>query len=111
MNTQYTFDENLRVANGNIAWGEYVNENGVDVEGDTARLWFYVRDKPKLDDSVEVYSGQSVKFDRWVINVGEIFDEEDYTGLCLKIDHRLQPTLSSLIAFIKHLIFGLFQAN
>lgn len=111
MNTQNTFDENLRVANGNIAWGEYANEDKVNVEGNTARLWFYVRDKPELDDSIEVHNGQSVKFDHWVINVGEIFDEEDYTGLCLKIGYRLQSTPGSLITFIKHLILGLFQTN
>lgn len=72
--TQAQFGDTLRVGAGNIWEDEYTADDGTTATGLTAGLWFFVRDRPELNQHVRVHKGQQITIAGYQITVLEVED-------------------------------------
>lgn len=76
-NTQWTADDDLRIAAGNIAWDDYTDEDGNIEDRISGRLWFYFKDDSSKNTSVQVFIGQEVcAGGEYSVYVADIVDDD-----------------------------------
>jgi len=82
--TQAQFGDTLRVGVGNIWEEEYTAADGSQKTGLTAGLWFFVRDRPELNQHMRVHPDQQVEIAGYRITVAQI-DEDGVSLLVLAL--------------------------
>lgn len=62
----------LRIGLGNVNKSDYSNDKGERKRGLVAMLWLFVKENPAQEKRFEIYAGQNVKMDKYLVYVQEI---------------------------------------